>query len=111
MTEGEELGTAVVGRAQGFYFVSSFDGSSHTVALTVVVRRHDGDEEKKDEDTISFFGVHRTVTVESLIAVVGGTGKYENAGGFAVMENLRRRENQHLTDGADIIVHFTVYLS
>lgn len=109
VTEGEELGSAVVGRAQGFYFVSSLDGSSHTVAFTVIVHRHN--EEEEEEDTISFFGVHRRVSPESPIAVVGGTGKYEKAGGFAVIENLRRGENQHVTDGVDTIVHFSVYLS
>lgn len=111
LTEGEELGSAVMGRGQGFYFVSSLDGSSHTVALTIILDQHDEDVEKKDEDTISFFGVHRRGSPESPVAVVGGTGKYENAGGFAVIENLRRRENQYMTDGDDTIVHFRVYLS
>lgn len=100
-----------MGRGQGFYFVSSLDGSSHTVALTIILDQHDEDVEKKDEDTISFFGVHRRGSPESPVAVVGGTGKYENAGGFAVIENLRRRENQYMTDGDDTIVHFRVYLS
>lgn len=109
VTDGEELGSAVVGRAQGFYFVSSLDGSSHTVAFTVILRRHNDDDD--DQDTISFFGVHRRGSPESPIAVVGGTGKYEKAGGFAVIENLRRRESQHLTDGVDTIVHVSVYLS
>ncbi|KGN64478.1 dirigent protein 24 [Cucumis sativus] len=111
LTEGEELGSGVMGRGQGFYFISSLDGSSHTVALTVILHRYDENEEKKDEDTISFFGVHRRGSMESPIAVVGGTGKYENASGFAVIENLRRRENQYMTDGDDTIVHFRVYLS
>ncbi|XP_038895510.1 dirigent protein 9-like [Benincasa hispida] len=112
LTEGEELGSAVMGRGQGFYFVSSLDGSSHTVALTVILHQYDEeDKEKKDEDTISFFGVHRRGSPESPIAVVGGTGKYENAGGFAVIENLPRRDNQYMTDGDDMIVHFRVYLS
>ncbi|XP_008440684.2 dirigent protein 9-like [Cucumis melo] len=111
LTEGEELGSGVMGRGQGFYFISSLDGSSHTVALTVILHRFDEDEEKKNEDTISFFGVHRRGSMESPIAVVGGTGKYENASGFAVIENLRRRENQYMTDGDDTIVHFRVYLS
>ncbi|XP_022137040.1 dirigent protein 9-like [Momordica charantia] len=110
LTEGEELGSAVMGRAQGFYFVCSSDGSSHTIAFTVVLHQHNQDD-GKDEDTISFFGVHRRVSPESPIAVVGGTGKYEKAGGFAVIENLRRRENQHMTDGEDMIVRFSVYLS
>ncbi|XP_022954434.1 dirigent protein 24-like [Cucurbita moschata] len=111
VTDGEELGSAIVGRAQGFYFVSSLDGSSHTVAFTVIVRRHNDGDNNDDEDTISFFGVHRRGSPESPIAVVGGTGKYEKAGGFAVIENLRRRESQHLTDGVDTIVHVSVYLS
>ncbi|XP_022157846.1 dirigent protein 9-like [Momordica charantia] len=94
LTEGEELGSAIMGRGQGFYFVSSLDGSSHTIAFTVVLHQHNQDD-NKDEDTIIFFRVHRRVSLESPIAVVGGIGKYEKAEGFAMIENLRRRENQH----------------
>ncbi|KAL8557815.1 hypothetical protein ACS0TY_005057 [Phlomoides rotata] len=79
ITEGHELGSAVLGKAQGFYMVSSSDGSSHTLALTALF--HGGEHHEIDHDTISFFGVHRTATPISHIAIVGGTGIYENANG------------------------------
>ncbi|KGN50510.1 dirigent protein 24 [Cucumis sativus] len=109
LTEGHELGSAVVGRAQGFYMASSLDGTSQTVALTALF--HSGGHEHVVEDSISFFGVHRTAMAGSQIAVVGGTGKYENARGYATVEMLHHQEDQHTTDGMDTIIHFSVYLT
>ncbi|XWS07836.1 hypothetical protein CRYUN_Cryun41cG0027000 [Craigia yunnanensis] len=108
LTEAHELGSAVLGKAQGFYLASSLDGSSQTIALTVLL--HGGEHGHELEDAISFFGVHRTVSPESQIAVVGGTGKYENARGYATVETLHQ-EDQHITDGVDTILHFNVYLT
>ncbi|KAI3470436.1 hypothetical protein Pfo_027099 [Paulownia fortunei] len=106
ITEGHELGSSVLGKAQGFYLTSSSDGSSHTLALTALF--HGGDHEILD--TVSFFGVHRTATPISHIAIVGGTGKYENAKGYATIETLPHQD-QHTTDGLETITHFTVYLT
>ncbi|KAK3002253.1 hypothetical protein RJ639_020891 [Escallonia herrerae] len=106
LTEGHELGSAVLGKGQGFYLSSSLDGSSHTLALTTLF--HGGDHEV--DDTISFFGVHRTASQVSHIAVIGGTGKYEHAKGYATIETLHQ-EDQHTTDGVETITHFTVYLT
>lgn len=108
LTEGHELGSAVIGKAQGFYLASSMDGTSHTMAFTVLL--HGGENHGDVEDTISFFGVHRTATPDSQIAVIGGTGKYENAKGYASVETLPQVD-QHTTDGVDTIMHFNVYLS
>lgn len=103
LTEGHELGASVIGKAQGSYLASSLDGSSQTMAFSAIF----GDDE---EDTISFFGVHRTASHESGIAVVGGTGKYENAEGYATIETLHLT-NQHTTDGVEAVLQFTVYLT
>ncbi|XWS66072.1 hypothetical protein CRYUN_Cryun05aG0168900 [Craigia yunnanensis] len=108
LTEAHELGSAVLGKAQGFYLANSLDGTSQTIALTVLL--HGGEHGHELEDAISFFGVHRTVSPESQIAVVGGTGKYENARGYATVETLHQ-EDQHITDGVDTILHFNVYLT
>ncbi|KAH7548000.1 hypothetical protein JRO89_XS14G0051500 [Xanthoceras sorbifolium] len=109
LTEGHELGSGVVGKAQGFYMASSLDGTSQTVALTALL--HGGAEHDHDiEDSISFFGVHRTASPDSQIAVVGGTGKYENAKGYATVETIHQ-EDQHTTDGVDTIVKFSVYIT
>lgn len=85
---------------------SSLDGTSHTMALNILLHG----EDNHAEDTISFFGVHRTASPESQIAVIGGTGKYENAKGYATVETLPQVD-QHTTDGVDTVMHFTVYLS
>ncbi|PIN01834.1 hypothetical protein CDL12_25657 [Handroanthus impetiginosus] len=106
ITEGHELGSGVLGKVQGFYITSSSDGSSHTLVLTALL--HGGEHEI--DDTISFFGVHRTATPISHIAIIGGTGKYENAKGYATIETLPH-EDQHTTDGLETITHFTVYLT
>ncbi|KAF5777961.1 putative dirigent protein [Helianthus annuus] len=106
ITEGHELGTGVLGRGQGFYLASSLDGSSHTFALTTLF--HGSDHEV--DDTISFFGVHRTASEISHIAVIGGTGKYEEAKGYATIESLPQVD-EHTTDGVETIVHVNVYLT
>ncbi|XP_022756590.1 dirigent protein 9-like [Durio zibethinus] len=107
LTEGHELGSSIIGKAQGFYLASSMDGSSHTMAFTAMIHDDGGHDE---EDAISFFGVHRTAALESPIAIVGGTGKYGNAQGYAIIETLHHT-NQHTTDGIDTLLQFTVYLT
>lgn len=104
LTEGHELGAGVVGRAQGFYVASSQDGTSKTIMLTAMF---EGPE--AHGDTISFFGVHRMAAPESHIAVIGGTGKYENAKGFAAVQTLHPGD-QHTTDGVETILQFNVHL-
>uniref|UniRef100_A0A7N0VG57 Dirigent protein n=1 Tax=Kalanchoe fedtschenkoi TaxID=63787 RepID=A0A7N0VG57_KALFE len=39
LTVGHELGSGVIGRAQGFYLASSLDGTSHTFAFTAMPYR------------------------------------------------------------------------
>ncbi|GFY82210.1 disease resistance-responsive (dirigent-like protein) family protein [Actinidia rufa] len=106
LTEGHELGSAVLGRAQGFYLASSLDGTSHTLVLTALFHG----SEHEGEDTISFFGVHRTGSPVSPIAIVGGTGMYEDAKGYATIETLPQHD-QHTTDGVETITQFNVYLT
>ncbi|TQE04882.1 hypothetical protein C1H46_009485 [Malus baccata] len=84
----------------------SLDGYSHTMAFTVLL--HAGEHDV--EDTISLFGVYRTASPVSHIAVIGRTGKYENANGYAAIESLHQ-EDQHTTDGVDTIMQIGVYLS
>lgn len=73
LTEGHELNSAVVGRAQGFYMASSLDGSSQSVVLTVLL--HGGGDHDGVEVSISLFGVRRTASTKSEVAVIGGSGK------------------------------------
>ncbi|KAE8733772.1 putative Chloroplast-targeted copper chaperone protein [Hibiscus syriacus] len=107
LTQGNEFGSSIIGTAQGFYLASSTDGSSHTMAFTAMF--HDEDDHDKD-DAISFFGVHRTAAAKSPIAIVGGTGKYGNAQGFAVVETLLHT-NQYTTDGIDTLLQFSIFIT
>ncbi|KAF7805515.1 dirigent protein 24-like [Senna tora] len=106
VTEGPDLGgSQVVGKAQGFHLASSLDGSSKTMAFTVLF----GDDE---EESVSLFGVHRTAAIQSSIAVVGGTGKYGNAKGYAILETLPLSSDQQLTtNGVHTVLNTTLYLT
>ncbi|KAK2643173.1 hypothetical protein Ddye_024936 [Dipteronia dyeriana] len=101
LTLEQELGSSIIGKAQGFYLASSLDGGSQTMAFTALFGEH-------EEDTISFFGIHRTAAHESQVAVVGGSGKYENAQGHATIETLHLTD-QHTTDGVETLLQISVY--
>ncbi|KAK6935933.1 Dirigent protein [Dillenia turbinata] len=106
LTEGHELGSALIGKAQGFYVASSVDGTSQTMAFTAMF------EQGSYADSLSFFGVHRTAVSESQLAIMGGTGKYVNAKGFATVKTIPSASaNQHNTDGVETLLEFTVYLT
>lgn len=109
LTEAPGLGSQAVGRAQGFYIASSEEGVSQTVAVTAMFK------EGEFADSISFFGVHRTADSESHLAVVGGTGKFAGAKGFAKVAVVRpggvaATAAEHETDGVETVLQFTVLL-
>lgn len=105
LTEGHQLGSGLVGKAQGFYVASSEDGNSQTLAFTAMFK--DGGY----EDSISLFGIHRIAVSESHLAIMGGTGKYVNAKGLAVVKTLPPGTGQHETDGIETVVEISVYLA
>ncbi|XVE79651.1 hypothetical protein DITRI_Ditri14bG0075200 [Diplodiscus trichospermus] len=104
LTEGHELGSGLIGKAQGFYVASSVDGNSQTMAFTAMF------ESGGYADSISFFGVHRTAVSESHLAIMGGTGKYLNAKGYAIVKTFPAT-SQNETDGFETLLQFTVYLA
>ncbi|KAG8371409.1 hypothetical protein BUALT_Bualt13G0084700 [Buddleja alternifolia] len=104
LTEGHELGSGLVGKAQGFYISSSEDGTSQTMAFTVMFTSG------SYADSLSFFGVHRTAVAESHLAIMGGTGKYVNAKGLAKVKTFSGA-NQQETDGVETLLQITVYLA
>ncbi|XP_075506187.1 dirigent protein 10-like isoform X2 [Primulina tabacum] len=105
LTEGHELGSGLVGKAQGFYLSSSQDGSSFTMAFNVMFASG------SYADTLSFFGVHRAAVAESHLAIMGGTGKYVDAKGFAKVKTVLPVNTQHETDGMETVLEITVYLA
>uniref|UniRef100_A0A3Q7J253 Dirigent protein n=1 Tax=Solanum lycopersicum TaxID=4081 RepID=A0A3Q7J253_SOLLC len=102
LTQGHELNSGLVGKSQGFYVSSSEDGTSQTMAFTVMF--HSGSY----SDSLSFFGVHRVRVSESHLAIMGGTGKYVNAKGFATVKTFPAANQE--TDGVQTLLHITVYL-
>ncbi|KAG2320157.1 hypothetical protein Bca52824_013370 [Brassica carinata] len=110
LTEGHELGSGLLGKAQGFYVASAVDGTSQTMAFTAMF------ESGGYKDSISFFGVHRTAASESHLGVMGGTGKYVNARGYAVVKTYtggsgNSQQPHQFTDGLETVMECTVYLS
>ncbi|OEL13681.1 hypothetical protein BAE44_0025299 [Dichanthelium oligosanthes] len=74
----KEFGLPLEGRLQGVLVTSLADNSSHMVAVKASFAGDGAD------DSIRFFGVRRD-DQESHIAVVGGTGRYSGATGFAIV--------------------------
>ncbi|KAF5742646.1 Disease resistance-responsive family protein [Tripterygium wilfordii] len=106
LTEAHELGSGFLGKAQGFYVVSSVDGTSQTMAFTTMF------QSGHYVDSLSFFGVHRTGVSESQLAIMGGTGKYVNAKGFAIVKTIpASATTQNDTDGVETVLEFAVYVS
>ncbi|XP_057548884.1 dirigent protein 10-like [Amaranthus tricolor] len=104
LTEGHELNSGMLGRAQGFYVYSSVDGKTQTLAFTAMF------QEGGYHDSLNFFGVHQTAVSESIIGVMGGTGKYVNAKGYAVVKTLPPVD-VHETDGLETVLEFSVFLT
>ncbi|KAI4322180.1 hypothetical protein L6164_021898 [Bauhinia variegata] len=105
LTEGHDLGSGLIGKAQGFYIASSVDGTSQIMVFTAKF------EENGYTDSLSFFGVFRTQVSESHIAIIGGTGKYVNAQGYAIFKTFPVTDQQHTTDGVETLLELTVYLA
>ncbi|KAG9128802.1 hypothetical protein Leryth_009550 [Lithospermum erythrorhizon] len=105
LTEGHELGSGLIGKAQGFYVASSQNGISQTMIFNVMFR------EGGYADTLCFFGVHRTGKSESHLAIMGGTGKYVNAKGFATVKTFPADPNHQETDGMETVLEIIVYLA
>lgn len=104
--QGPVYGSPFLGKAQGIYVASSEDGSSHMMAIILTLIR--------DADGLRLFGVHRTDVKESHVAVIGGTGKYQNANGFATIETVNGSYStspvpSNRDDGYKLL-HFKVYL-
>ncbi|KDP46121.1 hypothetical protein JCGZ_06632 [Jatropha curcas] len=105
--EGAMYGSLVVGKAEGIFVASSEDGNSHMVAITA----NFGASESKDE--LKFFGVYKRDVPESHIAVIGGTGKFQSANGYAVIKAVNGSSVNEVEEenGIKKLLSFNVYLS
>ncbi|XP_057424896.1 dirigent protein 25-like isoform X2 [Lotus japonicus] len=107
LLEGDGDEVKKMGKAQGVYVAGSEeDGSSHMVALTASFEMGDY------QDGLRLFGVHRTDVYESHVAVIGGTGKYNGANGYAavkVVDSVGSSTQGTVTSSK--FLSFDVYLS
>lgn len=103
--DGDELHK--LGKAQGVCVASSEDGSSHMVAITASFFKGEF------QDGLRLFGVHKTDVFESHVAVIGGTGKYYGANGYAavkVVDKVGSSEKEGKVTSSKFLL-FDVYLS
>ncbi|OIW12785.1 hypothetical protein TanjilG_24718 [Lupinus angustifolius] len=95
-----------LGKAQGVYVASSEGGNSHMVAMTASFVKGEY------QNGLRFFGVHRSDVFESHVAVIGGTGKYYGANGYAavkVVDKIGSSKEGKVTSSKFLL--FDVYLS
>ncbi|URD99540.1 Dirigent-like protein [Musa troglodytarum] len=84
-----ELGSPLSGKAQGISVTSMADRSSHIVAMRVTFAGGGGET----GDSLCLFGVHQPAQAESHIAVVGGTGRYQDANGIAILKAVAAKSS------------------
>lgn len=104
LTTQPELGSQIVGKAQGVYVASSADGSRQMMAFTALF------EGGEYGDSLNFYGLYKIGSTMSHLSVIGGTGKFKNARGFAELRPLIP-PGQIATDGAETLLRITVHLN
>ncbi|XAR72058.1 hypothetical protein NMG60_11018558 [Bertholletia excelsa] len=102
----DSFGVVMVGKGQGMYVASSKHGASLMIAMRASFT---GGE---SQDGLRLFGVHRRDLLESHVAVIGGTGKYENANGYAEIRtvNVSSSEREKTSERSYRVLLFNVYL-
>ncbi|GLT56395.1 hypothetical protein SLA2020_294380 [Shorea laevis] len=103
LTASPDLGSQVLGKAQGVYVASSADGSTQMLAFTAMM------EGGEYNDNLNFYGVYKIGSTMSYLSVTGGTGKFKNANGIAEVRSLIP-PGQQVTDGAETLLRITVHL-
>ena len=103
LTSQPELGSQIVRKAQGVYMASSVDGTRQMMAFTALF------EGGEYGDSLNFYGLYKIGSTMSQISVMGGTGKFKNARGFAELRALIP-PGQIATDGAETLLRITIYL-
>lgn len=106
------FGVQLVGKAKGIYVAigseDGIDNISHMMAMTASFY------DEKKLDSLKFFGVHRRDVMECHVAVIGGTGKFEDANGYAIIRSLVTSSNNKevsYVEEVNKFLLFNVYLS
>ncbi|CAA7389566.1 unnamed protein product [Spirodela intermedia] len=103
LREGSAVQSPFVGRARGIYVAVPGDSGSHMMAMTA--RFADGEP----EDSLRFFGIYQSESSASHIAVIGGTGRYDGANGYATVKRINALVSS--TGPAEKKLLLTVFLS
>lgn len=101
-------GMELIGKVKGMYVISQENPTSHMMALTASF----GNTED-DEDGLSFFGEYSKDLLDSHIAVIGGTGKYEDANGYATLVTVNVSSSYEMRSEYEAVnkfLFFNVYL-
>ncbi|XP_021739707.1 dirigent protein 24-like [Chenopodium quinoa] len=116
--ENKVFGPTVVGKAKGVYVSMSSSSDNHMMAMTVSFSVENGDDDKSSEieiDSLKFFGVHLRDVFECHVAVIGGTGKFKDANGYAVIKVVNNNRDIGSTEGSSddvkIMLMYNVFLS
>ncbi|XP_021729794.1 dirigent protein 24-like [Chenopodium quinoa] len=119
--ENTVFGPTVVGKAKGVYVaMSSSSDNNHMMAMTVSFSVENGDDDDKSSDEIDslkFFGVHLRDVLECHVAVIGGTGKFNDANGYAVIKVVNNRDIGSTdiihgsSDDVKLMLMYNVFLS
>ncbi|GAU30470.1 hypothetical protein TSUD_18500 [Trifolium subterraneum] len=104
LTIQPELGSQIVGKAQGVYVASSADGSRQMMVFSALF------EGGEYGDSLNFYGLYKIGSTMSRLSVIGGTGKFKYAKGFGELRPLIP-PGQVATDGAETLLRITVHLN
>ncbi|CAI9296033.1 unnamed protein product [Lactuca saligna] len=82
------------GKAKGMYVSSSENGNNQMMAMTTSFLNNDFAHE------LRFFGVYQAdINQESHVAIIGGTGKYDGANGYATLKVVKLNSKVKKEDG------------
>ncbi|CAN1276442.1 Dirigent protein 23 [Linum perenne] len=97
LTETEDPNSKLIGRAQGFYGSASQNGLALIMGLSYsfVDGPYNG-------SSLSVVGINPALNPDRELPVVGGTGVFRMARGYALLKTIS------LTPGGDAVVHYNV---
>ncbi|EFJ10201.1 hypothetical protein SELMODRAFT_184063 [Selaginella moellendorffii] len=99
LTQGADASSPAIGRGQGTWIVASMDGRSLLLTFSAVFQTGDF-----KGSTLSFHGSDDTSEAVREIAVIGGTGQFRNARGYATIKTAS-------ASGGSVILEIDVKVS
>ncbi|KAJ8748758.1 hypothetical protein K2173_011313 [Erythroxylum novogranatense] len=101
LTEGPELGSKIIGRAQGMYGVSA----QHELSLLMVMN-YVFTEGKYNGSSVSILGRNHVLDDSREMPIVGGSGLFRLARGYALAHTVKLDMKT-----GDAVVEYNVYVS